>query len=186
VKKYLLKREETKPGNLPKFDKFYREFSGQNIQNILRAEENIKEIQPYYKYRPSQEALALRVGQAFKNGIHALIQAPTGTGKTMGYLLPSLLFAENMKEACLVATGTKTLQDQALAKDVPQIKRLLNLGDETKIVRLVGSGNHLCELLFREEDLEATFLTPFGETFAKSYLEMLFFYNQRVPYEKQI
>src|SRR5690606_26614807 len=41
VKKYLLKREETKPGNLPKFDKFYREFSGQNIQNILRAEEDI-------------------------------------------------------------------------------------------------------------------------------------------------
>src|SRR5690606_17196084 len=54
------------------------------------------------------------------------------------------------------------------------------------VVRLVGSGNHLCELLFREDDLESTFLTPFGETFAKGYLEMLFFYNQRAPYEKKI
>lgn len=186
VKKYLEGKRNDHPDNQKKFDKFYREFSGQNIQNILRAEDDIREIQPYYKYRPSQEALALRVGQAFKNGIHALIQAPTGTGKTMGYLLPSLLFAEGMKETCLVATGTKTLQDQALAKDVPQVKRLLNMGDETKVVRLVGSGNHLCELLFREDDLESTFLTPFGETFAKGYLEMLFFYNQRAPYEKKI
>lgn len=185
AKAYIESKKESASDN-KKFDRFHRDFSGQNIQNILRAEADINEILPHYKYRASQEALALRVGQSFKNGIHALIQAPTGTGKTMGYLLPSLLFAENMKETCLVATGTKTLQDQALAKDVPQIKRLLNLGDETKVIRLVGSGNHLCELLFREENVEATFLTAFGETFAKGYLEMLFFYNEKAPYEKKI
>jgi ATP-dependent DNA helicase DinG len=89
-------------------------------------------------------------------------------------------------ETCLVATGTKTLQDQALAKDVPQMKRLLNLGEEVKVVRLVGSNNHLCELLFREENEEPVFLTAFSEAFAKAYLEMLFFYNSRVSYEKKL
>lgn len=161
-------------------------FSGQNIQNILRAETEINKLLPHYKHRMTQESLSLRVGQAFKNKIHALIQAPTGTGKTMGYLLPAFLFSINEKETCLVATGTKTLQDQALAKDVPQMKKLLNLGSEAKVVKLIGSNNHLCELLFREDGAEASFLSPFTETFAKAYFDMLFFYNSRVGYEKKL
>lgn len=165
---------------------FENSFSGQNIQNILRSDSKINTLLPHYKYRAAQEALALRVGQAFKNRVHALIQAPTGTGKTMGYLLPSLLFSINEKETCLVATGTKTLQDQALAKDVPQMKRLLGLSDETKVVRLVGSNNHLCELLFREDNEAASFLVPLGETFTKAYFEMLFFHNTRVNYPKKL
>lgn len=185
AKNYLL-LHKAEPVKVDRFDRFQRDFSGQNIQNILRAEKDINEILPYYKHRDAQEALSVRVGQAFKNGIHALIQAPTGTGKTMGYLLPSFLFSLNFKETCLVATGTKTLQDQALSKDVPQVKRLLNLGDETKVVKLVGSNNHLCELLFREDQEESSFITPFGEIFAKAYFEMLFFYNSRVPYERKL
>ncbi|HXH76350.1 MAG TPA: helicase C-terminal domain-containing protein [Bacteriovoracaceae bacterium] len=165
---------------------FDMSFSGGNIQNILRAQTEINTILPHYKHRAAQEALALRVGQAFKNKVHALIQAPTGTGKTMGYLLPSMLFSMNEKETCLMATGTKTLQDQALAKDVPQMKQLLGLGEDTKVVRLVGSNNHLCELLFREENEEASFLVPWGEAFTKGYMEMLFFYNARVPYSKKL
>lgn len=171
---------------IDKFDKFQRVFSGQNIEKILKDEKSINEILPHYKYRPAQEQLSLRVGQSFKNKVHALIQAPTGTGKTMGYLLPSFLFSLNEKEQALIATGTKTLQDQALIKDIPQMKKLLNLGDEVKVVKLIGSANHLCELLFREAEEESSFLTSFGETFTRAYFEMLFFYNSRVPYEKQL
>jgi ATP-dependent DNA helicase DinG len=185
AKRYLF-LTKTEPISIDRFDKFQKDFSGQNIQNILRDEISIHELLPYYKYRAAQEQLSLRVGQAFKNGIHALIQAPTGTGKTMGYLLPSFLFSINFKETCLVATGTKTLQDQALAKDVPQMKRLLNLGDDSKVVKLIGSSNHLCELLFREESQESSFITPFSEVFTKAYFEMLFFYNSRVSYEKKL
>lgn len=170
----------------PKNLGFTKEFSGQNLQNILRDEKKIQSLFPHYRHRAAQEALSLRVGQAFKNKIHALIQAPTGTGKTMGYLVPALLYALAEKETILVATGTKTLQDQALAKDVPQVLRLLNLTEGTKVVKLVGSSNHLCEFLFREADDEPVFLTPFAETFAKAYFEMLFFYNSRVPYEKKL
>ena len=181
-----LNRNKVAEAQSREFNKFSKEFSGQNIQNILRDESNINEILPHYKHRLAQESLSLRVGQAFKNRIHALIQAPTGTGKTMGYLLPSFLFSMSEKETCLIATGTKTLQDQALAKDVPQMKRLLNLGEDTKVVKLVGSSNHLCELLFREDNEEPTFISPFGETFTKAYFEMLFFYNGRVSYEKKL
>lgn len=165
---------------------FSKEFSAENIQAILRNEEEVKTVAPFYKYREAQEKLAVRVGRAFKNKVHALIQAPTGTGKTMGYLLPSFLFSLSEKELCLVATGTKTLQDQALSKDVPQMKRLLNLGEEAKVVKLVGSSNHLCELLFREDDSQNTFISSFSDIFSKAYLEMLFFYNSRVGYERKL
>lgn len=166
--------------------RFSKEFSGENIQNILRDEPEIKSIAPHYRHRDAQEKLAVRVGRAFKNKVHALIQAPTGTGKTMGYLLPSFLFSLSENEVCLVSTGTKTLQDQALAKDVPQMKRLLNLGEEAKVVKLVGSSNHLCELLFREDEKSNTFISPFTEIFSKAYLEMFFFYNSRVSYERKL
>ncbi len=185
TKKYLI-MEKGEAKDIEKAHSFSKQFSGQNIQDILRAEQNVREVLPHYKYRLAQELLALRVGQAFKNKIHALIQAPTGTGKTMGYLLPSFLFSVSDKETCLVATGTKTLQDQALVKDVPQMKRLLGLGDEAKVVKLVGSSNHLCELIFREDSEEPTFITAFGDAFTKAYFEMLFFYNSRVDYTKKI
>lgn len=166
---------------------FSLEFSGGNLQKILRDEESIKKTLPYYHYRQAQEALALRVGQSFKNKIHALIQAPTGTGKTMGYLLPSLLFALSENERCLMATGTKTLQDQALAKDIPQMKQLLGLGEEAKIVRLVGSNNHLCELIFRENDENnLSLLDDFSSSFTKAYFEMIFFYNQFHGYQDKL
>jgi ATP-dependent DNA helicase DinG len=183
LKNYIGTKKQV-PEFTGKFD-FAQEFSGGNIQAILQAEDEIRTYLPHYKHRAAQEALSLRVGQAFKNKIHALIQAPTGTGKTMGYLLPSMLFSLNEGETCLVATGTKTLQDQALAKDVPQMKHLLGLGDDTKVVKLIGSNNHLCELLFRE-DKEELFIAPFGETFTKAYFEMLFFFNSRVPYDRKL
>lgn len=164
-------------------------FSGENIKSILRDEMEVSKKLPFYRYRKSQEDLALKTGQSFKNRVHSLVQAPTGTGKTLGYLLPSALFSMEENQQVLVATGTKTLQYQALNKDVPQIRSLLNLNDsELKVKRLIGSGNHLCELLFREgikEDLlfEAR---DFEVRYTDMFFESLFFYNSQVPYEEKV
>ncbi|MBK22706.1 MAG: hypothetical protein CME70_01765 [Halobacteriovorax sp.] len=164
-------------------------FSGDNIKNILRDEMEVSKKLPFYRYRKSQEDLALKTGQSFKNKIHSLVQAPTGTGKTLGYLLPAALFSLQENQQVLVATGTKTLQHQALSKDVPQIRSLLNLNEsELKVKRLIGSGNHLCELLFREgikEDLlfEAR---DFEVKFTDMYFEALFFHNSLMPYEEKV
>lgn len=158
-------------------------FSGENIKKIFRSEEVLREQIPQYRYRPSQEELSLRVGQSFKNGVHALVQAPTGTGKTMGYLIPSSLFSLEEKKQVLVATGTKTLQHQAMYKDVPQLRKILGLDRESlKVKRLVGSNNHYCELLFRQsiddEDLLFSSRT-FEDNFSDMYFELLFFHNSR-------
>lgn len=169
---------------------FPLDFNGMNIKNIFANEEKIRTMFPTYKMRQSQMDLALKVGQSFKNSVHSLIQAPTGTGKTFGYLIPSALFALEDNKPVLVATGTKTLQAQAYEKDVPIVREFLGLApDELKVKMLVGSGNHLCESLFRQEEGENSLLEltqNFNEAYASLFFEMIFFYNQRVTYENKI
>jgi len=169
---------------------FSLEFSGNNIKNIFNAEEKIRTMFKSYKARASQIEMAMRVGQSFKNNVHALIQAPTGTGKTFGYLIPSVLFSLEEKKPVLVSTGTKTLQHQAFLKDVPSVMEFLGLNeDEVKIKMLVGSSNHLCESLYRQEEQENTLLNnsqEFADVFTSFYLDVLFFHNQRVTSENKV
>jgi ATP-dependent DNA helicase DinG len=163
---------------------FPLEFSGANIKDIFSNEEKIQALFPLYKKRQAQIDLALKAGQSLKNNIHSLIQAPTGTGKTFGYLIPSVLFSLEEKKPVLIATGTKTLQHQAFDKDVPQVREFLGLNeDEMKIKLLVGSNNHLCEALFRQEESENSLLgytQTFQDAFTSFYFEMVFFHNGRL------
>lgn len=165
-------------------ENFSLDFDGKNIQDILKDEKTIKEKIPSYTYRESQEKLSMRVGQAFKNGIHALIQAPTGTGKTLGYLLPSVLLAKSKGEQVIISTGTKALQNQAMTKDIPLMFKMLGLGKyDLKVLRLVGSKNHYCELLFRNESKTEDNLLDLGtfeEKYTHALFEVIFFHNQRV------
>lgn len=174
-----------------KLDKLFSlEFSGSNIKNIFSDEEKIQSKFPFYKKRQAQIDLALKAGQSLKNNVHSLIQAPTGTGKTVGYLVPSVLYALEEKKQVLVATGTKTLQHQAFNKDVPQVRDFLGLSEEElKIKLLVGSNNHFCESLFRQEEGENTLLgltQNEEELFASLYFECLFFHNNRLKSNHKI
>ena len=160
-------------------------FSGANIKKILEDEAKIKKVLPSYRFRQGQLDLAVRVGQSLKNDTHALVQAPTGTGKTLGYLLPASLFALDTENPVLVATGTKALQEQAMTKDIPQVKKLLGK-NKVKFTHLVGSNNHLCELLFRHETTEGDLfseLLSFEEKFTYLYFDYVFRYNSTKPYE---
>ncbi|MBF0298062.1 MAG: DEAD/DEAH box helicase [Oligoflexia bacterium] len=159
------------------------EFSGKNIESILQDTQKIIASKiPSYKYREPQKTLALKVGQSFKNNVHAIIEAPTGSGKTLGYLLPSALFAlddRSEKKQILVATGTKALQKQVYYKDIPNIKKILNAKD-LKVVELFGSNNHLCELSFKKFDESGDLFfsqKSFEERFSFLYLSVIFEYN---------
>ena len=169
------------------------QFSGDNVKAILRGKLPYQ-VLSNYSYRREQEELSLRVGQSFKNSVHAMIQAPTGTGKTLGYLLPATLFALEQERKVLVATGTKALQQQIMAKDIPLLKKMLGLlgpGEEgkgqnsLKVCSLVGSQNHLCELLYRQhlnEDL-LSMVRPFSERYALIVMDMVFGLNDLLGME---
>jgi ATP-dependent DNA helicase DinG len=169
---------------------FPLEFSGSNIKDIFSSEEKIQKIFPLYKARTPQIDMALKVGQSFKNNVHSLIQAPTGTGKTFGYLIPSTLFSMQEKKQVLISTGTKTLQHQAFLKDVPKVMEFLGLNsDQVKMKLLVGSSNHLCESLFRQEEQENSLLNlgkSFEELYTSLFFEVIFFHNARVASENKV
>ncbi len=170
---------------------FSYEFSGGNIKNIYQNLKEQSEVTSFH-YRSTQEDLSLRVGQSFKNNIHSMIQAPTGTGKTFGYLLPISFFSKENKEQVLISTGTKNLQRQAMLSDIPQLMHLFNWNQKDfKVTELIGSQNHFCESNFRQilsemsQDLFKEMPT-FDEKMAFIYYEMLFFHNARKDSEGKI
>ena len=72
-----------------------------------------------FEHRPGQYAMAKAIEQAFADKRHLIIEAGTGTGKTLAYLLPALRRARNEKQRIIISTGTKNLQEQLYFKDLP-------------------------------------------------------------------
>ena len=96
--------------------------------------QNIKDFGP----RAEQLSMAQAVGDTIYNKSSLVIEAGTGTGKTLAYLAPVLLF----NKKTIISTGSKNLQDQLFNRDLPAIKKALNFTG--KIALLKGRANYLC------------------------------------------
>src|SRR5690349_1289873 len=91
--------------------------------------------------------MAERVATAIDTGRHLVVQAGTGTGKTLAYLVPAIASGTRT----VVATATKALQDQLATKDLPFVaERLEQLGIELDWAVLKGRSNYLCLQRLRE------------------------------------
>lgn len=97
-----------------------------------------------YRPRPEQLEMAQAVDEALNERKVLVVEAGTGTGKTLAYLVPALLSGAKV----IVSTGTKTLQDQLFRKDLPLVRRALEL--PVRVALLKGRANYLC--LHRFED----------------------------------
>jgi ATP-dependent DNA helicase DinG len=104
-----------------------------------------------YEFRPSQVRMAHAVHRALEEQNHVIIEAGTGTGKTLAYLLPALLHGRRI----LVSTGTKTLQDQIFYKDIPLLESVL--GRPIRAAYLKGRNNYLCRLKMETLHVEGLF-----------------------------
>src|SRR5438034_1271722 len=104
-----------------------------------------------YEYRPSQVRMAEAVHRALEEQSHVIIEAGTGTGKTLAYLLPALLHGRRI----LVSTGTKTLQDQIFYKDIPLLESVI--GRPIRAAYLKGRNNYLCRLKLETLHAEGLF-----------------------------
>src|SRR4051812_2504475 len=93
---------------------------------------------PAFEPRREQAVLAAAVERALATGEHLVAEAGTGTGKSLGYLIPALESGQRV----VVATATKALQEQLLAKDVPAAARAL--GRDVDVAVLKGRQNYLC------------------------------------------
>jgi Rad3-related DNA helicase len=97
---------------------------------------------PRYERRDSQRALAGDVARTLERGGILLAEAPTGVGKSLAYLLPSVLLALERGRRVAVATCTRSLQDQLIERDLPAL--LDALAVRLPVARLKGKQNYLC------------------------------------------
>ncbi|MBK9545867.1 MAG: DEAD/DEAH box helicase family protein [Dehalococcoidia bacterium] len=103
-----------------------------------------------FEQRPEQLEMAEAVRSAFHRGGHWLIEAGTGVGKSLAYLLPAALHAIQNGERVVISTNTIALQEQLLSKDIPALREvLLSAGaikapDEFRAALLKGRSNYLC------------------------------------------
>ena len=93
---------------------------------------------PGYEARPGQLAMAERIAEAIERDDRLFVEAGTGTGKTLAYLVPALLSGRKV----VVSTGTKTLQDQIARIDLPRLRSILPQPFEWAVMK--GLGNYLC------------------------------------------
>ncbi|MBF0159006.1 MAG: ATP-dependent DNA helicase [Magnetococcales bacterium] len=122
------------------------------IASLFGPEGRLAEILEHYEPRPAQQQMALRVAQAVRDEQFLLIEASTGTGKTLAYLTPLLAIKllTDSSYPITVSTATRALQDQILDKDVPLLQQVL--GRPFSTVVLKGRANYLC--LYRLRTLQ--------------------------------
>jgi len=94
-----------------------------------------------YEHRPQQIAMAAAVGKALDDKTHLIVEAGTGVGKSLAYLVPLILRAREENQRAVVATYTKALQQQLVDKDLPFLRQVLG---EFRYALCVGGENYLC------------------------------------------
>jgi ATP-dependent DNA helicase DinG len=98
-----------------------------------------------YEDRPSQRAMAVEIARLYNEGGVGLLEAGTGVGKSLGYLIPALRWAAANNERTVVSTNTINLQEQLVGKDLPFLARAL--GDQpVRYALLKGWRNYLCRV----------------------------------------
>lgn len=112
------------------------------IAEVLGSGGVVADNLPGWEERPEQLRMAFAVSEAFNLGQIALIEAGTGTGKSLAYLVPALLWALDNDERVVVSTNTINLQEQLIRKDIPFLQRATGL--EFRAVLVKGRGNYLC------------------------------------------
>lgn len=119
-----------------------------DLRQIFEPHGLLAGVMPKFEHRPGQGMMAELVEQALVDTQVALIEAPTGTGKTIAYLLPAILAERRV----VVSTGTKALQEQIVNKDIPLVEKVLGKTIKAEVIK--GRRNYLCQAkfhLFRQQ-----------------------------------
>ena len=95
-----------------------------------------------FEYRPEQQEMAVAVAQTLEESRHLVVEAGTGVGKSLAYLVPAILFALEQHKKAIVSTHTINLQEQLLYKDIPILKKVLPVEFEAALLK--GRQNYLC------------------------------------------
>jgi ATP-dependent DNA helicase DinG len=106
------------------------------------SEEGLLSKAKNFEFRPQQQEMATAVARTLEEDRHLVVEAGTGVGKSLAYLVPSILFALEQKKKAIISTHTINLQEQLLYKDIPILKKTLPVEFEAALMK--GRQNYLC------------------------------------------
>ncbi|WP_339127001.1 ATP-dependent DNA helicase [Fusobacterium nucleatum] len=119
-----------------------------NIENYFSKDGILAKEIKGFEYRKEQEEMAHYIQDAINEDRKIIIEAGTGTGKTLAYLIPAIKWAVVNKKKVIIATNTINLQEQLLLKDIPLAKSIIK--EDFSYVLVKGRSNYLCKRLFNE------------------------------------
>ena len=121
---------------------------GEELAAMLQPGGVFAELFPTYEHRPQQVHMLEAVTEAFNIGHHLMVEAGTGTGKSVAYLLPAIAYAAQNNDRVVISTNTINLQDQLFRKDLPDLQRVLERAwaqaEPFRATLLKGRSNYLC------------------------------------------
>jgi len=98
-----------------------------------------------FEYRPEQQQMAVAVATALAENRHLVVEAGTGVGKSLAYLIPSILWAKQHSRKAVVSTHTINLQEQLIFKDIPIVRKVLaETAGEFSAILWKGRANYVC------------------------------------------
>lgn len=119
-----------------------RPLDPETVDQLIGESGKLNDILPDYEIRPQQQRMAHEIAHAFSNSKHLIIEAGTGTGKSLAYLVPVALWATQNQQRVVISTNTTNLQEQLIQKDVPLVEQILD--DPFRATVLKGRGHYLC------------------------------------------
>ena len=159
------------PGNVPGAATDGTRFTGQELETLPGAKDALTLLDEAVaatggQNRAGQRTMAAHVAQALELQRHLLVQAGTGTGKSLGYLVPALARVGESEQPIVVATATLALQAQIVNRDIPRLLQALEPRPESQaqVALLKGRNNYLClhklEGGYPEDEPDALFDMP--------------------------
>jgi len=112
------------------------------LAHLLEADGLLAQHFDGYEHRPQQIEMLRAVANAFNDNATLLVEASTGTGKSLAYLIPAIYWAAQNNQRVVISTNTINLQDQLYLKDLPDLRKVLPF--EFKAALLKGRANYLC------------------------------------------
>ncbi len=138
----------------PGQDKRWKVAEGLTVDGVLGPDGALSAALAGYEHRPPQVDMANAVARALEKGRYLLAEAGTGTGKTLAYLVPSVLSGKRV----VISTATRTLQEQIFTKDLPLLRDEVGLPVTAALLK--GRSNYLCAAKFERFEKFPLFASP--------------------------
>lgn len=118
------------------------------VRHFFSPHGTLSRWHPNYEFRPGQLEMAIEVEAALKDDVPLMVEAGTGTGKTLAYLVPAILSGRRI----VISTGTKNLQEQLFFKDIPFLQQ--HFAQPLRVCYMKGRNNYACRQKIYDAETE--------------------------------